>query len=84
MILILNLPVKEYGQGGRIIQALIKHLWQKEVERRAVPPDGAARPVILICDEAHEFLSDDSGDIRVYVDYSEDELDAMEEYQPAE
>jgi hypothetical protein len=35
-IIILNLPVKEFGEAGRAAQVVYKYLWQQAVERRAI------------------------------------------------
>jgi hypothetical protein len=36
VIIVLNLPVKEFGDAGRAAQVVYKYLWQQAVERRAV------------------------------------------------
>jgi len=61
-IILLDLAPKTYGQAGRMLQALFKHLWQIEMERREVPPQGGVRPQLLLCDEAQGSLCED--DIR--------------------
>lgn len=53
-VILLDLPVKRYGQVGRFAQVLFKHLWQQAVERRDVARN--PRPVFLWCDEAQEFI----------------------------
>ena len=55
-ILILDLPVHEYGDVGLIAQVLWKYQWQKATERRRVEGD-ATRPVFLWADEAQMFVS---------------------------
>jgi len=55
VILILDLPVKELEHLGVVAQVLMKYLWQKLTERRAVGPD--TRPVFLFADEAQLFVS---------------------------
>ena len=54
-IIILDLPVKEYGDTGRLAQVLFKYLWQKAIERRKVKD--SPRPVFLWADEAQNFCS---------------------------
>jgi len=56
-VVILDLPVRRYGEGARIAQALIKFLFQNELEREAIASESAARPVLIGVDEAQEFLS---------------------------
>lgn len=55
VILILDLPVKQLEQTGVVAQMLMKYIWQKATERRAV--DACTRPVFLFADEAQLFLS---------------------------
>jgi hypothetical protein len=55
-VLIVDLPVKEYGEVGQIAQALWKYQWQKATERRAVEGN-ATRPVFLWVDEAQHFVT---------------------------
>jgi hypothetical protein len=52
-IVILNLPVKEYGEVGRYAQVLYKTIWQRAVERRG----SYGRPVFLWADEAQHFVT---------------------------
>lgn len=54
-IIILDLPVKEYGESGRLAQVLFKYLWQQAVERRNVAEK--PRPVFLWADEAQNFCA---------------------------
>ena len=54
-IIILDLPVKEYGDTGKLAQVLFKYLWQKAIERRKVRD--SPRPVFLWADEAQNFCS---------------------------
>jgi len=56
-IVILDLPLKECGQGGMLVQAAWKYLFQRAVERRADKGQSSARPVFLWEDEAHLFFS---------------------------
>lgn len=57
-IVILDLPVRRYGESARIVQAIFKHLVQNELEREAIDADSEVRPVLIGLDEAQEFLSD--------------------------
>jgi hypothetical protein len=52
-IIILNLPVKEFGEVGRYAQVLYKTIWQRAVERRG----SHGRPVFLWADEAQFFVT---------------------------
>lgn len=54
-IIILDLPVKEYGESGRLTQVLFKYMWQKAIERRNVQE--SPRPVFLWADEAQNFCA---------------------------
>lgn len=54
-IIILDLPVKEYGESGRLAQVLFKYLWQQAQERRNVSEK--PRPVFLWADEAQDFCA---------------------------
>ena len=55
-IIILNLPVKEFGEAGRAAQVVYKYLWQQAVERRAA--NNATIPVFLWVDEAQNFVTE--------------------------
>lgn len=52
-IILLNLPVKEFGDVGRLAQILFKTIWQRAVERRG----SYGCPVFLWADEAQFFVS---------------------------
>lgn len=52
-IVVLNLPVKEFGEVGRYAQVLYKTIWQRAVERRG----SHGRPVFLWADEAQFFVT---------------------------
>ena len=54
VVIVLDLPVKEYGEVGRFAQVLFKLIWQKAAERRKEIP--LLRPVFLWADEAHNFI----------------------------
>lgn len=56
-IIILNIPVKTFGEVGRMAQVLYKSVWQKAVERRAFT--GQWCPVFLWADEAQFFVTKD-------------------------
>ena len=55
VVLVLDLPIKRFEQMGVVAQMLIKYLWQKATERRAV--HAGTRPVFLFADEAQLFVS---------------------------
>jgi hypothetical protein len=52
-IVVLKLPVKEYGEVGRFAQILFKTVWQRAAERRGTH----GRPVFLWADEAQFFVT---------------------------
>ncbi|MCO5946721.1 type IV secretory system conjugative DNA transfer family protein [Mucilaginibacter flavidus] len=56
VIIILNLPVKEFGDAGRAAQVVYKYLWQQAVERRAAT--NQTIPVFLWVDEAQNFVTE--------------------------
>jgi len=55
MIIVIDLPVKEFGEIGQFAQVLWKYVFQRSIERRnvAVSP----RPVFLWADEAQAFVT---------------------------
>jgi len=55
-IIILNLPVKEFGDAGRAAQVVYKYLWQQAVERRKAT--NQTIPVFLWVDEAQNFVTE--------------------------
>jgi hypothetical protein len=59
-IILLDLPVKEWGEVGRIAQVLFKVCFQRCTERRDLTKNPV--PVFLLCDEAQLFFvsSDES------------------------
>jgi hypothetical protein len=57
-IILLDLPVKEWGEVGRIAQVLFKTSFQRSIERRDIRKSPV--PVLLFCDEAQLFLSPSS------------------------
>lgn len=56
-IVILDLSLKDCGQGGLLIQAAWKYLLQKAIERRSDKGLDTARPVFIWEDEGHMFYS---------------------------
>jgi len=54
-IVILDLPVAEFGSAGQLAQILFKFIWQKSTERRDVSRHG--KPVFLWADEAQYFAT---------------------------
>lgn len=56
-IILVDLPVKEYGQVGLFGNMLWKLSFQKSIERRDLAR--SARPVFLWADEGHHFLHDE-------------------------
>lgn len=54
-VIVLDLPVKEYGDLGQFAQVLFKFIWQKATERRNTQEN--PRPVFLWVDEAHNFFT---------------------------
>lgn len=56
-IVVIDLPVKEWGEVGRIAAVLWKYCFQKTVERRKDNPNRQGRPVFLWADECQHFFS---------------------------
>lgn len=56
VIIVMNLPVKEFGDAGRAAQVVYKYLWQQAAERRAVTNETI--PVFLWVDEAQNFVTE--------------------------
>lgn len=54
-VIVLDLPVQEYGEAGRIVQAIWKYMTQKAIERRDV--NAHPLPVFIWADEAQNFVS---------------------------
>ena len=54
-IILLDLPIQEFGEVGRVCQGLFKTLWQKAVLRRDLSESN--RGVFLWADEAQNFIS---------------------------
>ncbi len=55
-IIIMNLPVKEFGNAGRAAQVVYKYIWQQAAERRDTKAND--QPVFLWVDEAQNFAND--------------------------
>jgi len=56
-IIILDLPIKEFGDAGVLVQCAFKYLFQRAVERRQATGD-QSRPVFLFVDEAQNFFTE--------------------------
>jgi type IV secretory pathway TraG/TraD family ATPase VirD4 len=56
IIIVLNLPVKLYGEAGRAVQMMFKYMWQQALERRNVREN--PRPCFLWADESQNFVSE--------------------------
>ena len=56
-IIIVNLPLKTYGEAGRLAQVLYKTVWQRAVERRGAAASPLS-PVFLWADEAQYFATE--------------------------
>lgn len=54
-IMLIDLPVKEYGEVGQFAQVLWKYTFQRSIERRNVREN--PRPAFLWADEAQHFLT---------------------------
>lgn len=54
-VIVLNLPIKEFGEAGRFVQILFKTLWQRATERRVVA--AKTPPVFLWADESQYFVT---------------------------
>lgn len=55
-VIILNLPIKQYGEVGRFAQIIFKTIWQRAIER--LPVANGDRPVLLWADESQYFVTD--------------------------
>src|SRR5580700_5995176 len=53
-IIVLDLPIKVYGQAGIYVQSAFTYLWQIACEQRDVK--ASPRPVFWFVDEAHEMV----------------------------
>lgn len=55
-IIVLGLPIKEWGQVGIAAQVIFKYVWQQAIERRTISKD--TLPSFLWADEAHLFITE--------------------------
>ncbi|MCR5164919.1 MAG: type IV secretory system conjugative DNA transfer family protein [Thermoguttaceae bacterium] len=58
-IIIVDIPIKKFGESGRFAQILFKSIWQRAVERRNVEK---GKPAFLWADEAQYFVT--KGDLQ--------------------
>jgi hypothetical protein len=56
-ILILDIAPARFGEAGRAVETMLKHLVQKELERESVHPDSDVPPVLIFVDEASGYLT---------------------------
>jgi hypothetical protein len=56
IVVVINLPVKEFGEAGRAAQVVYKYMWQQAAERRNIKESD--RPLFLWVDEAQNFASE--------------------------
>jgi hypothetical protein len=56
-IIIVDLPVKDFGDAGVLVQCAIKYLFQRSVERREDLGD-QTRPTFMLIDEAQNFFTE--------------------------
>jgi hypothetical protein len=56
-IVVVDLPVKEWSEVGRMAAVIWKYCMQKAVERRTDNAEGRARPVFIWADECQHFAS---------------------------
>jgi hypothetical protein len=56
-IVVIDLPVKEWSEVGRMAAVLWKYCLQKAVERRCDNADGRGRPLFIWADECQHFTS---------------------------
>ncbi len=56
-LILVDLPVKEWAEIGRLAAGVWKYAFQKAVERRQGEPGAPARPVFLWADECQSFAS---------------------------
>jgi hypothetical protein len=56
IVIVMNLPVKEFGEAGRAAQLVYKYMWQQAAERRNIKESD--RPLFLWVDEAQNFASE--------------------------
>ena len=56
VVIVINLPVKEYGEAGRAAQVVYKYMWQQAAERRDIKKNPL--PIFLWVDEAQNFATE--------------------------
>ena len=56
VVIVMHLPVKEFGDAGRAAQIVFKYMWQQSTERRDIKQN--PRPVFLWVDEAQNFATE--------------------------
>ena len=56
IIIVMNLPVKEFGEAGRAAQVVYKYMWQQAAERRNINDNPL--PIFLWVDEAQNFATE--------------------------
>lgn len=56
IVIVMNLPVKEFGEAGRAAQVVYKYMWQQAAERRNIKEND--RPLFLWVDEAQNFATE--------------------------
>ncbi len=56
VVIVMNIPVKEYGDAGRAAQVVYKYMWQQAAERRDITAN--PRTVFLWADEAQNFTTE--------------------------
>jgi hypothetical protein len=56
IVIVMNLPVKEFGDAGRAAQVIYKYMWQQAAERRNVKENPL--PIFLWVDEAQNFATE--------------------------
>ena len=61
-IIIVDYPIKTMGPVGVVAAGIVKYLWQRATERRAVGPD--TRPTFLFADECQFFMSTYDGEFQ--------------------
>lgn len=59
MVVLVNLPVKTFGEVGAFAQRLIKTVWQHATESSLRDVDGPCLPVFLWADESQFFVTDE-------------------------
>ncbi len=52
-IILVDMPIKLYGDTGRLVQVIFKYCFQRAQERRNTAEN--PRPTFLVCDESHLF-----------------------------